>query len=119
MNNKSVSLWIKLMDFGKRLGCHQMPSRSFFIKGYQFPVCARCTGVIVGELLAIILLLISVKMSLLFALIFLVPMAIDWGLQYLNVLESSNIRRYITGLLGGIGLTYLYFVLIKWLIGLF
>lgn len=101
------------MDFGKRLGCHQMPSRSFFIKGYQFPVCARCTGVIVGELLAIILLLLSVKMSLWVVFIFLVPMAIDWGIQYLHVLESSNIRRFITGSLGGIGLTYFYFLVIK------
>ena len=45
--------WLKWMDFGKRIGCHQKPERSFFINGYQFPVCARCTGVMIGYLLAI------------------------------------------------------------------
>ena len=117
--NRSVSLWIKLMNFGRRLGCHQMPSRSFFIKGYQFPVCARCTGVIVGEIFAIISILISIRMSWWVMLLFLVPMGIDWFIQYINVLESTNVRRFATGLLGGFGLTYFYFIIIKLIIGLF
>lgn len=25
-------------------GCHRRPERSFFYKGRQFPICARCTG---------------------------------------------------------------------------
>lgn len=117
--NKSVSIWIKLMNFGKRLGCHQMPSRSFFVKGYQFPVCARCTGVIVGELLAIILILFSFSIRWWMMLLLLVPMGVDWLLQYINILESTNTRRVITGLLGGIGLTYFYCLLIKIIINLF
>ena len=43
MNDKK---WIKLMEIGSYLGCHQMPERSFFINGYQMPICARCVGVI-------------------------------------------------------------------------
>lgn len=30
--------------------CHRLPQRSFFWKGRQFPVCARCTGIHIGYL---------------------------------------------------------------------
>ena len=40
---------------GNHSGCHQMPERSFFYKGKQFPVCARCTGVIIGQSVALII----------------------------------------------------------------
>jgi uncharacterized membrane protein len=110
--------WIKLMDFGERMGCHQMPERSFFYKGYQFPVCARCTGVILGELITLILLLCSVKIDFTVAVALLIPMGIDWGLQFLKILESNNIKRLITGTLGGFGLTYIYYYLIVFVIKL-
>ena len=44
--NKKDEKWVSLMEYGHKIGCHQMPERSFFYKEYQFPVCARCTGVI-------------------------------------------------------------------------
>ena len=62
--NKSDLIWIKLMEFGHRLGCHQMEERSFHFKGYQFPVCARCTGVIIGEIICIITLIFSIKLNI-------------------------------------------------------
>lgn len=46
-------MWLWLWNLGKKLGCHQLPERSFYWHGYQFPVCARCTGVYIGELLAL------------------------------------------------------------------
>ena len=107
--NKSTRIWLKLMRIGEKLGCHQIAERSFFIKGYQFPVCARCTGVILGELLAVILILCSIKMNAIISIVLLIPMGIDWGLQYLKILKSDNIRRLITGTLGGVGLTYIYY----------
>ena len=30
--------------------CHRKPGRSFFWRGKQFPVCARCTGIHIGYL---------------------------------------------------------------------
>ena len=115
--DKSVNIWLKLMRFGDRIGCHQKPERSFFFKGYQFPVCARCTGVIIGEVIAIICLFF-LALKWWFSLLFLIPMGIDWGLQYLKILESSNYRRLITGLLGGFGLTYIYYFIIKSIVSL-
>ena len=113
---KPLDIWFKLMEFGERIGCHQMPERSFFYKGYQFPVCARCTGVLIGEVVALILILCSIKVSLIGSIAFLIPMGIDWGLQFLKILESDNIRRLITGTLGGIGLTYVYYNIVVMII---
>ncbi|RGF93239.1 DUF2085 domain-containing protein [Ruminococcus sp. AM54-1NS] len=41
------------MKLGASAGCHQRPDRSFFFHGWQFPVCARCTGVLAGQLVGI------------------------------------------------------------------
>lgn len=117
MKNKD-QIWIKWMDFGQRIGCHQMPERSFFYKNYQFPVCARCTGVIIGEIIAILLIIFSVKINALMSFILLMIMGFDWSIQFINVLESNNIRRLITGISGGIGLTYIYYNVFVYLINL-
>lgn len=117
--NKYDKLWIKLMHFGNFLGCHQMESRSFSFKGYQFPICARCTGVLLGELLTIILIIFNVKINMIFSVILLLIMGLDWFIQYVHILESNNIRRLITGLSGGIGLTFIYFHVIIKLISFF
>jgi len=76
--------WLKWMDFGKRIGCHQKPERSFFIKGYQFPVCARCTGVIIGYLLAIPIVIL-VALNPIIPLIGCIIMLLDWLLQFTKV----------------------------------
>ena len=116
--NKSDLIWIKLMEFGHRLGCHQMEERSFHFKGYQFPVCARCTGVFVGEIIAIILLLFGIKTNIFVSIALLLIMGFDWFIQYINLLPSTNIRRLITGTFGGIGLTFIYYYVIVFIINL-
>ena len=102
-------MWMRLMDFGDRVGCHQIANRSFFINGYQFPVCARCIGVIIGEIVAILLILLRINIDFVWAVTLLLVMGADWFLQYINWIESNNTRRMITGISGGIGLTYLYY----------
>lgn len=116
--NKSDLIWIKLMNFGHRLGCHQMEERSFHFKGYQFPVCARCTGVFVGEIIAIILLLLGIKISIFVSIALLLIMGLDWFIQYIKLLQSTNIRRLITGTLAGIGLTFIYYYVIVFVINI-
>lgn len=107
--NKYDKIWIKLMNFGNKLGCHQLENRSFFFKGYQFPVCARCTGVLLGELISIFLIIFNVKITLILSIILLLIMGFDWFIQRINLLQSTNIRRLLTGTLGGIGLAYIYY----------
>lgn len=106
--DKKIKHWIALMNFGARMGCHQMPDRSFSYKGYQFPLCARCTGIVLGEALSIVTILCAVKIDLIYAFALVVPLAIDGGLQYIKILQSNNIRRVLTGVLAGFGLTYVY-----------
>lgn len=116
--SKSDLIWIKLMEFGHRLGCHQMEERSFHFKEYQFPVCARCTGVLIGEIITIVLLILGIKINLLISTALLLIMGFDWFIQYIKLLPSTNIRRLITGTFGGIGLTYIYYYAIVFTLSL-
>lgn len=111
MESKDEQLWIKLMQIGKRLGCHQKPDRSFFVAGYQFPVCARCTGVIIASIFCVAsfgILKISWRKCLIMCLI----MFTDWFIQYIRLKESTNIRRFVTGLIGGFGFSHLQCMLL-------
>lgn len=116
--NKSDLIWIKLMNFGHRLGCHQMEERSFHFKEYQFPVCARCTGVLIGEIITIVLLILGIKINLLISTALLLIMGFDWFIQYKKLLQSTNIRRLITGTLAGLGLTFIYYYVIVFIINI-
>lgn len=116
--NKNYKKWISLMEYGHKIGCHQMPKRSFFLNGYQFPVCARCTGVIIGEFISIIAIIFNINFDIKLYIILLLFMGLDWFIQYINLLESNNARRLITGLLGGIGLIGIYYYILIGLIEL-
>lgn len=103
MTNRQYQIWLKSMRFGKSCGCHQRQDRSFFYKGVQFPFCARCTGLIIGEFVFAPILYIFGYDSLFMAIGFISIMAVDGFLQYFQILESTNTRRLLTGILGGIG----------------
>ena len=99
--------------------CHRKPERSFFIRGHQFPVCARCTGFYISLFAYFIFTyynFVNYNISLLaFASILLIPAAFDGIIQFYNLQESNNARRFITGLLGGLGLGIILKA-IKWFI---
>ncbi len=90
-------VWLRLMRIG-RYGCHQIPKRSFFIKGYQMPICARCTGLTVGYVIGIFLYI-----QPLYALLMIIPTTLDGLIQLKTSYESTNLIRFTTGLLAGIG----------------
>ncbi|MGN1305070.1 MAG: DUF2085 domain-containing protein [Oscillospiraceae bacterium] len=91
------------MKIGAKTGCHQRPDRSFFVWNHQFPVCARCTGVVIGYIVALVVFIFCMIPLWLCALLCLI-MFLDWLIQYLKIKESNNIRRFVTGVLGGYGL---------------
>lgn len=100
--------WMRLMKVGHYLGCHQIPERSFAYKGYQFPVCARCTGVIASFPLSVYCF-VKKNLSTVICLNMCFIMLVDWLLQFLNIKQSNNNRRLITGFIGGLGFNILYF----------
>lgn len=119
-NVNKDKLWIKSMIwFDKYWGCHQLPERSFFFKGYQLPICARCLGIILGYILCIFLLIFNCKLNMYLLFLLILTTLIDWSLQFFNILSSNNIRRLVTGILGGIGLMGIYVYIVIELFDLF
>ena len=105
-------LWLSSMEFcRKAFSCHQMPERSLTWRGYQLPLCARCTGLLLGHLAGVVTGL-AADVRLRTALLML-PLAADALLQETGVLPSTNIRRVITGLLYGFAHAALAVTLIK------
>ena len=43
------------MRLGNKCGCHQREDRSFKFNGWQFPICSRCTGILTGQIIGIII----------------------------------------------------------------
>lgn len=112
MKDSVTRIYIKMIRLGHEAGCHQRPDRSFFYKGHQFPVCARCTGVLIGYFLSFFLFPIW-KGSFLLCIALAGIMFLDWLVQYLNILESTNIRRLITGVLGGYAVSTFQILLVR------
>ena len=100
-NSEGIYLW--LMRLGAGVGCHQRPDRSFFWHGKQFPICARCTGVLAGYIVALPTFLM-VGGSLRISIFLMCVMFLDWLIQFLGMKESTNIRRFFTGISGGYGI---------------
>lgn len=118
--NRKDKIWINYMTFfNKYWGCHQLPQRSFFVKGYQLPICARCCGILLGYIISFILIILNIHFNPLFSLIIILPMGLDGIIQFLTSYESNNIKRIITGLISGIGFIQLLFYILKHLYLLF
>jgi uncharacterized membrane protein len=97
--------------FSKYWGCHQMPERSFFFRRYQFPLCARCTGILIREILSIpFIVIFHAHWQLIFLIL---PMALDGSTQFVEWRRSTNLLRLVTGLFGGYAITSMLVWVIK------
>lgn len=102
-------------------GCHARPDRSFYFRGKQFPICARCTGELVGMLAGIPIAIFWGCPSFEIVLLMMVPLVFDGFLQRLTSYESGNIRRLLTGILFGIAFIFAFLYLRRfciWLAGI-
>ena len=108
LNKEKISNNLKVLS---KLSCHQIPERTFNIRGRYFPVCARCTGLYLGVFFYLIYqyysyVYYSIDLTIL-AILMVVPTFLDGFTQFLGLRESDNKLRLITGFLGGIGLSIL------------
>jgi len=113
--------------------CHQYAERSFEAAGLCFSVCARCTGIYLGFIVTLVLVVlfsmiarkrervsgqsdayrqkqdppIKAGMPQVWAIVvgvlLIVPMAIDGVGSYISLYETSNLVRFSTGYLCGMG----------------
>ncbi len=94
-------------------GCHCRADRSFFVKGRQFPICARCTGELVGMVTSALVCIFWLPPWWIVGIL-AVPMLVDGFVQLLTEYESTNLRRVITGLLFGYALVAAFAKLSAW-----
>jgi uncharacterized membrane protein len=88
--------------------CHQLASRSYYLNGNQMPFCSRDVGLFIGLALGFaIAAFYRVKVNPIFLLFGLVPIGLDGGLQLVTNYVSTNPVRLVTGILGGMVLSFI------------
>ena len=88
-------------------GCHGREERSFHYNGEKFPICARCTGELVGIFFALVSCFFF-RPPVFVCIILLIPLVVDGFVQLLTKYESTNGKRFVTGVLFGYGLFMLF-----------
>jgi uncharacterized membrane protein len=85
--------------------CHQLPERSFFWDGRQFPVCARCTGLYLSGGAALVLwwafrlirrsapIAFTPATALRAVVIAAIPTVLSWTSGVLGVWDGANLTR--------------------------
>ena len=84
--------------------CHRKPERSFFWKGKQFPVCARCTGIFLGYFSFPFFLFDIFAINIWWTLALILPTYIDGWSQVFLDRSSNNFLRFTSGFIAGIGI---------------
>ena len=99
-----IKLFVDNLILAKYWRCHHKFERSFFVKGRQFHLCARCTGIVTGYYFSPFFWLIARENTVICFITFTLIMALDGFTQLWNLRTSTNPLRFITGL--GFGLTF-------------
>jgi uncharacterized membrane protein len=88
--------------------CHQIASRSLFLNDNEMPFCARDLGLFIGLAAGLgFVTFYRYKINPILALVGLVPMGIDGGLQLVTEYESNNALRLVTGIIAGFAMILL------------
>ena len=96
----------RLLLLGKIPLCNGIADRAPNILGICFPLCYRCTFVIISFFITLFLIY-KKEISIKYIWLLLLPLIIDGCLQTFLMIESHNIRRSITGMLFGIAMAFI------------
>lgn len=83
--------------------CHRMKNRCITIKGYTFPLCARCLGILTGYFLTPLLIVSGTYLPIWLGILLNIPMVVDGWTQKMGHRRSNNYLRLSTGILCGFG----------------
>ena len=97
------SLRIRAGAFGRAPLCNLRPKRAFSWGRFVLPLCARCSGLVVGGLFCGTLFLVGMPPCVPVWCVALAAICLvsDWSVQRFWEVESNNVRRFVTGLLFG------------------
>lgn len=101
--------------------CHRIDSRSFHIGSVQFPLCARCTGIYLGVVLGVGLMMAMGRRRagamppmrvMVVTVLFITAMGVDGVNSYLTLIPGlphiyapQNWLRLLTGILTGVAIS--------------
>ena len=98
---------------GKRYGmaffCHRMEERCIKIGKHTSFLCARCTGLVAGAGLAVMLLALNVTLPLFALGLICLPLLIDGFTQLFGLRKSNNPLRFVSGILFAVGIMMILF----------
>jgi uncharacterized membrane protein len=82
--------------------CHRRRERSFFVRGRQFGVCARCTGLLTGLALSPLAVPLGAGFLVPAACAAMVLLGVDGASQLAGWRVSTNPIRLVTGFAAGL-----------------
>lgn len=89
--------------------CHQIAERSFHVDGVSLAVCHRCYGIFCGLFAGPVLYLFARRWehrwwrrSHVVMVASIVPMALDWTLDLVNLWQNTPLSRVLTGAVFGL-----------------
>ena len=104
--NKIITFLIeRFSQIGKIPMCNGIANRAPHIMGFCFPLCYRCTFIVIVFVVTLLILYrFKIKLSMKGLGLCMLPMIVDGGLQTFFGIMSNNWRRAITGGIFGFGL---------------
>lgn len=93
--------------FGRTPFCNGRPERAPHIGTFCFPLCWRCTGIGIGVFVLsfceLPVFYLHSADGMMLAMLLLTPCFLDGLSQTITDYESTNKKRFISGILAGIG----------------